>query len=65
MVSDRGPPSRHRGPSLQVGLYHTLFWTSDLNEKRVVSDCPTTDGGSRRSEIVVGAVPDADVEFVD
>ena len=48
-----------------IGRLEEGFLTSDLNEKRVVSDCSTNGGGSRRSEIVVGAVLDADVEFMD
>ena len=50
---------------LDALLLDMRFSTSDLNEKRVVSNCPTSGGGSRRSEIIVGAVQDADVEFVD
>ena len=50
---------------LDALLLDVRFSTSDLNEKRVVSDCSTSGDGSQRSEIVVDAVLDAEVEFVD
>ena len=68
MVSDiwrSGYQQQCHYPDNLSAIYHLPFSTSDLNEKRVVSDCQTGGAGSRWVEIVVGAVPDADVEFVD